>query len=340
MTEKITAALQWNDRPFSATAINPGDYFGKAWFVTNDDFGFVVEADNETDAIDVFVDSEHGCLVTIDPHDSDYARKVYVGDEVDGLYTRDNCWVTLDGHLIRDTGVEGQPIITDPDHPLVRYRKEPDSAGNDCVPCDLENIKIRRVECKYYGPGIPKCGLSPLEYVEFGNMLDTCREFVVGLFGDLSNRTRTMSLISETWDAAFAAGRIAGFDSALAYVDSQYGKPLKTLQLVQDIASDIPGPSLQTRAQEILNSAKWLRDPTCHLSPRTIGGRSVIFFAYTTIDAGFESPLLCEVARPYQFTFQRMIAERGLELEEISIPEPPYLVTVIKPRWASGNIFE
>lgn len=57
----------------TATAINPGNWFGKTWLielgVTYTPMFFVVEADNVSDAIDELAESEYGHLIVVEDDD-------------------------------------------------------------------------------------------------------------------------------------------------------------------------------------------------------------------------------------------------------------------------------
>ncbi len=65
---------------------------------------------------------------------------------------------------------------------------------------------------------------------------------------------------------------------------------------------------------------------------RWIDGQKAYFFRYNaTEEVGFEFSLLCEVGQPFIPTFERMIAEAGLDLVTMEINEKPWVITVDRP---------
>jgi len=115
-----------------ATAINPGDWFGKTWQVVAADCmdppRYIVEADTPSDAEEEWIDSDYGAHYRIEPNDPDY----------------------LDPDRVHFTGAgtayDGENIMI--------YGQEFVAHVRGSMP----------FACRYFGPGLPHEGVSPLVY--------------------------------------------------------------------------------------------------------------------------------------------------------------------------------
>ena len=70
----------------------------------------------------------------------------------------------------------------------------------------------------------------------------------------------------------------------------------------------------------------------CQLVRRWVAGHKAVFFRYkVSDDCACEFSLFCEVGEPWQQTFRELMAEEGIDPENIvEINKRPWLITVEK----------
>lgn len=162
----------------SGAAVNPGAWFGKCWMVVVADCmdppRYVVEADNASDAIDEFIESDWGTAERLDSedehHNNDYG---FEDTELEN------------GELVRVyRDLRGNTVAD--------KRSEPSVTGQGVV-YDGDNIQVsgddrRGFKCVYIGPGLPEHGVTPEQYANRSNC-PACNKvtFPVGLRDDLEN---------------------------------------------------------------------------------------------------------------------------------------------------------
>lgn len=159
----IKAKGKLHGQEVEATAVNPGDWFGKVWIVyVADCFDpplYAVESDTCADAINEFIESEHGKIERIDVESAggDYGYKVSPGDQVGGQTFTEAGWIDLKGNF-----------TTDPEKG--KYIHEPDTTGQGEI-YDGESVMVVGEErselpwpCLYFGEGLPACGVDPRNY--------------------------------------------------------------------------------------------------------------------------------------------------------------------------------
>jgi hypothetical protein len=131
MSNAIKAVGKLHQHKIDATAMNPGEWFGKSWLVEIGGSYFpiflVVEADSVSDAIDELADNET------------FGHHVIVEDQDLGDYNLEDC------HY----GASGQ--VLDLDHIMV-YGEE----GSDTP-----------FACRYFGERLPEAGILPTEWDEY-----------------------------------------------------------------------------------------------------------------------------------------------------------------------------
>ena len=334
-TNMITAEFQIGpDQPAAqgVPVINPGDWWGNAFLIAvangfQADY-YIVEADNYGDAIDEFVDSEHGKTIHVQDHEmKDYGHQFERGDEIGGEKIAENCWMTLDGQIVRDS--DGN-IVQDAGHPLVKYLREPSYGGNGGQAYDDENVQIYGGEhkkcpfqCRYHGDGIPEGGLTPIEYSDFQNCEDGLKAVIMGLSGGLNHTARKspLRLASDIYEAALELGRSEGWESADNFYQAELGgSPWQLIPAVKeafDIVQAVQDPS---ESEEHILSLLWpflkksrrLRDPQCRLERTPDGGFIYKYFGgdnpptiWHCIDTVPRT--LCDGR--VRFTFERMLEE-------------------------------
>lgn len=167
MLPGIKAKGLLHGKEVEATAVNPGDWFGKVWLLYVEDCFdpplYAVEADNVSDAIDVFIESDHGKAerIDIEVEGGDYGFEVNPGDIIGGVNITEKGWMNLKGEFITDPKI-GKSL------------SEPSMSGQG-EQYDDDNIKVvgREISgrgreipwpCVYYGEGVPACGVSPLVF--------------------------------------------------------------------------------------------------------------------------------------------------------------------------------
>jgi hypothetical protein len=141
---KIVARGKLGDHDIEATAVNPGDWFGKVWLIEigcgfSSSF-YAVEAGSEQDAIDEFADSEeYSHLIAVGERELAEAPQM-TGDDC-SAYDK---WVEENGYS---------------------------SAGNDGHLVDLTSVLIHGKSCSISDDSIPwPClyfipeGISPLDF--------------------------------------------------------------------------------------------------------------------------------------------------------------------------------
>jgi hypothetical protein len=240
MSAKITASYKSGDQEVTGVpVVNPGDRWGKAWNIeipcsNAGGHSFIVEADHASDAIMEFSDSEYGHLIQVDEAD-------------------------LEEYPEEERSYDDNGRVIDTEELLVN--------GNDGydVKCPFQ--------CLYHGEGIPEGGLTPIQFSLWGDMADAVKAFVLAMPGGLRHprRNEQLELIVEAWEAAFAEGRSAGFDSALEFDEKQYGKPWEMLTLIKEchavlsVSPRMKDLALAERCEAFVNKARAFRDPRCHI---------------------------------------------------------------------------
>lgn len=165
--EQILAIGKLHDRDVTATAVNPGDWFGKVWLLWLDDCFdppmYAVEADTLADAEDILAEWEHcppGLKIDIEVEGGDY------GFEDDGV------WTNLKGEQVTD------PAAT-------KYLGTPQISGQG-VYYDTDNLQAHGDEslecpwpCRYTMPTNPRwpaAGVAPADYSEFDSQESNAEE--------------------------------------------------------------------------------------------------------------------------------------------------------------------
>lgn len=163
----IKAKGKFHGQDVEATAVNPGGWFGKTWLLyVADCFDpplYVVEADNVGDAIDEFIESDHGKAerIDIEVEGGDYGFEVNPGDVIGGVEITEKGWMNLKGEFITDPK-KGEDLA------------EPSMTGQG-EQYDSENIMVEGQElpgrgsvmpwpCLYFGEGLPECGVAPINF--------------------------------------------------------------------------------------------------------------------------------------------------------------------------------
>lgn len=149
-----------------AKVINPGGWQGRIWLVGEtgmvDPPVYVVEAEYATDAEDEFIESEYGAGVRIDPDSpeaDDYGELFSAGDQIANQVFEKDTWVTVSGKEVE--GPLGYALYTGCG---TRYDSE------SVVLYGPEQI----VDARYFGPGLPHCGVWPENYSP--RMCDNCKQ--------------------------------------------------------------------------------------------------------------------------------------------------------------------
>lgn len=149
----VTAKGQLGGHDIEAEVLNPGDWWGKVWLIGHacgcSMIWFVVEADHEQDAFDIFADHEkRGHLIQIGKDQfEDYGSEFHVGDMAYGDTIEEDGWYDLNGKKVAG--------------PL----QEPTLLGNAGTPCDISDCQISKWVCKYYDPADLDCdGIDPELY--------------------------------------------------------------------------------------------------------------------------------------------------------------------------------
>ncbi len=159
----VKAKGKFHGKPVEATAVNPGDWFGKVWLLYVEDCYdpplYAVEADHIGHAIDIFIESEHGESQRIDEEveGGDYGFEVNPGDIIGGKTIDKKGFMNLRGEFVEDG----------------RYLTEPSYADHG-IAYDGESIMVEGREgaklpwpCVYIDPDdklVPAEGMSPLDY--------------------------------------------------------------------------------------------------------------------------------------------------------------------------------
>ena len=277
--------------------INPGDWFGKAWLVSTPigNYGsyFIVEADTVSDAIDEFSDSQYGYMLHVDEAD----LKDYPEDERE---------------------YDGSGRVIDTSNVMV-YGKE----GRECP-----------FECLYHGPGIPEGGVTPLDYEILQNLSEPTRTYVAQ-FGNLTKRGLTVQTLADLYEEIFKLGEDAGFERCSNFHDQEIGGNIfrfliVTKKLWAAVSSGYTSDAMDACHElwPFLRAARYLRDTRCRIDHEKIGDHEALVFKYWIENDKFEYHALSEVGEPFQWTFARILEDKGITPKVIEIAEEPFLITI------------
>lgn len=151
-------------RVHEATAVNPGEWFGQCWMVWIEDCYdppiYIVEAGNENDAVENFVESDFGRDLLIlpgSPEWNDYGYTFNAGDKAGRHKFTELTYTDLDLNVVADE------------------RHSPNTTGQGEI-YDDDNLRLEPATghpLRYYGPGLPLGGVLP-ENVAWTSKCRTC----------------------------------------------------------------------------------------------------------------------------------------------------------------------
>ena len=165
---KLTAKGTWHGSEYKAEVINPeecGSGTGRPYLLWIEDCYspplYVVQATDECEAIDIFINSPRGEIERIDPETcgDDYGWECNPGDIMGGKEITEKGWMTLTGKFITDPAVG-------------RYLQDP-KMTDDGQMYDDENIRVASThEGRYFGALLPADGVPYKEYAKFYSQLE------------------------------------------------------------------------------------------------------------------------------------------------------------------------
>lgn len=160
---KLVVKGVWHSDEIEAEVINPeecGSGCGRPYLLWVEDCYspplYVVYAGDESEAIDIFINSPRGEIERIDPETcgDDYGWECSPGDIIGGKEITEKGWMTVSGKFITDPAVG-------------RYLQDPQMTDDGKL-YDDDNIRIQILKgCRYFGHLLPAEGVPCEEYEKF-----------------------------------------------------------------------------------------------------------------------------------------------------------------------------
>jgi len=280
---KITASFKSGSNEITGVpVVNPGDWFGKAWLVSMPMGNF---------GMSFIVEADSASDAIEEFSDSESGHLIHVED-------RD-----LKDYPEESRNYDGQGGVIDTDNLQID--------GQDGAKCPFK--------CLYHGEGLPKGGITPLDYSALQNAAEEVQAYIAALPGGLyhQNRTNPVSCIIETWEEAKRSGYDLGQTKAFEFVNKETGGNVHQVpQLLKELAafcwsSEGSAVDLYERCMGFVNSARALRDPRCHIVWNMEGEQRVPTFTWHNEYGRHEAKKIEDVANYTRFTFERLLAEES-----------------------------
>lgn len=175
MAGKVTASFNINGHEQkNIPVINPSDWFGKAFVLEHSGSYYVAEGGSIQDVIDELADSDkykHLIEIDIDVEGDDYGESVTNFD--DDAFTPEQ--LTKIESFVAAGVPKAKIYRTLKNNIKKNYASEPCYAGNNSIPCDIENLLVHGNESVqhgkgsaykmlYHAEGLPKAGVDPVDF--------------------------------------------------------------------------------------------------------------------------------------------------------------------------------
>jgi hypothetical protein len=289
MSKKITASFKVGKSEMTGVpVVNPGDWFGKAWHLS-------LPCSN-AGGHSFIVEADSASDAEMEFSDSEYGHLIHVSEADLKDYPEESRQHDDSGRVIdtEELGIEGE----------------------DGAKCPFQ--------CLYHGEGLPKGGITPLDYSALQDADEAVQAYIAALPGGLyhQNRTNPVSCIIETWEEAKRAGYALGQTKAFEFINKETGGNVHQVpQLLKELAafcwsSEGNSVDLYLRCIEFVKNAHALRDPRCHIVWNMEGDTRVPTFTWHFLSE--DGKALREEAKRIEdcpegtrFTFERQLEEES-----------------------------